>query len=474
MSSIKQTVSYISVKPKGRSAALGFDVSYDEREVELVNKPHAGISYVKTSYSAPCGSDGGVHGYYWGGRFQRDVFEEKEKLEENLDLLANEGLVSSKPIRKQILHIPNHEGAGVITATTNNVLDTSRKIGTFLPIISKNKKGILGFKHSVLEFNFQQLRVGQRVIIDAALRCDNHWEIKAHGFPDNCHRETGFGHIRKRVPGHMEFPGFSYYAALGLPYPNQMLTPVPNRLDRWISENPSKREAILVLVEPLSCCIEAFHPSIMKNEKPQIITILGDGPNALLLTLTATTAFPESVIYVVGRTGSKLSAIASINPDKIVIIQERKEQGMSGYEQLAKTIKGKKRKIEILIPTFEASTLSEYVDIVEKDGRIIVWAAGQVGQRDPFDGVGDPQKIHHSYGGKNKMEWSALQFLETLTAIYPKRISALLKYPFQVFNLRDGAEVFKIWLLNRGTYQVQIDGRLTSAKLIFKHEEAFV
>ncbi|MBI2617640.1 hypothetical protein HYW55_05905 [Candidatus Gottesmanbacteria bacterium] len=464
----KQIISHLSVSPKGILPQDGFAVKYVKSSLNMANIPHSGFANIKITYSAPCGSDGGPHGYYWGGRFHKDLFEEKQKLEENLALLQTHGIGGDKKTLLKILQIPNHEGSGVIVSVTPNSSDKPRKIAAFVPVFSKDKKSITGLKYDVLEIDFQKIKKGDRVVIDASLRCDNHWQISKNGFALECHRDIAGRHTRKRVPGHMELPGFSYHAPFGLPYPNHMLSPVPKTLNTWIAKDPKKRESLLVAMEPLSCCIEAFHPVFMSRERVDRIAILGDGPNAALLALTSTTAFPNATIVILGRTDKKLTAIHALNPGKIICLKEGKRDDQNGHELLRKVIT-RMKKFDILIPTFEVPTLRDYGDVVEKSGRVIVWAAGQVGQKDPFKGVGNEKKLHHSYGGKNKMEISALLLCDGLAQTSSKRLEALITYPYKRVSLNEAATHMQEWLNNKGKYAVEMDGRKTSAKLLFTH-----
>ena len=457
------------VVPNGKNPEDGFRVEYKQSPVELFSRPPVGISYVNIRYSAPCGSDGGSRGYYWGGRFHKDLYKDTEKLNENIKLLKEEGIKDSSSVVKNLLYTPNHEGAGVVASSEPNKDESPREIAGFFPVFSSDHKHLIGLNYGKRRVDFQKMKKGQRVVVDAALRCDRHWQIAEGGFPPDCHRDTKNGHIRKRVPGHMEFPGFSFSAPKGLPYPNHMLSVVPKQLNKWIDEDAKTHEQILVMVEPLSCCLEAFHPVLLSGEKPQVIVILGDGPNSALLTLVASVAFPESMIYVIGRTDRKLASIASFNPDRIHPIKEGRQEHEIGRVQLKKILEGKKQKVDILVPTIIMPTLSDYADLVSPSGRVIVWAAGQVGETDPFRGVGDPAKLHHSYGGKNKMEWSALQMLDALAETNPKPLSALVSYPFYLVPLSKAADVMGQWLTNKGRFNVEMDGRMTSAKIIFGH-----
>lgn len=464
-----KNIHHLAVIPKGKTPQDGFKVDLNSTEIDISKNPSPGTSYVNIQYSAVCGSDGGPHGYYWGGRFHRDLFEGKEKLQENIFLLKKESLKAPDKSLITLLRTPNHEGSGVVTASTPNSNETVREIAAFLPTLSLNKREITGLHYERRFVNFQDIKKGQRVVVDAALRCDDHGRIVNNAFPEDCHRSTEGGHVRKRVPGHMEFPGFSYQAPYGLPYPNHMLSAVPDMLNKWIDKNPLVREKILVGVEPLSCCIEAFHPILMSGENPKCIAILGDGPNAAFLSFVASTAFPEASIFVIGRTDAKLRTIFSFNPEKIHIIKEGKSESEIGHVQLKKILKGKKLKLDVLVPTIELESLSDYSEVVHPTGRVIVWAAGQVGQTNPFKGVGDPQKLHHSYGGKNKMEWSALQLLDALVYFSPKRLDAFTSYPYHIVPFKDAQKPMEEWLNNKGKYSIEMDGRRTSAKIIFAH-----
>lgn len=467
---MNQSINHILLRPRGRNPCYGFSVIIHKTEVSLTSKAPNGFSDVSIKFSAPCGSDGGPHGYYWGGRFHKDLFENQHKLEENITLLQKHGITGDRDEILSLLKTPNHEGSGKVIKTTPNSSDRPRKIAAFIPELSTNKKQITGLTYTLIDVDFQKIKKGDRVVVDAALRCDRHWEISQNGFALDCHRDIADRHTRKRVPGHMEFPGFSYDSSEGLPYPNHMLSPVPKGLNLWIDQDPSLNESLLVAMEPLSCCIEAFHPIFMEKSYPKKIAILGDGPNGALLSMVATIAFPEAQIYVVGRTPKKLQIIHDLNPEKIQVMIEGKEKGQSADEQLRKIV-GRNNKLDVIIPTFEVPSFTQFSDIVNSSGRVIVWAAGQVGQKNPFKGVGDETKLHHSYGGKNKMEMSALLLCDALATTSPKTLDVIVRYPYVRIPLRNAQEPMQEWLNNKGKYSVEMDGRKTSAKLLFVHSE---
>lgn len=474
----KQIVAHLLITQNLASPKNLLKVNYSETIVSFLPQPPAGYSYIQPWYSAPCGTDGSSRGYYHGGRFFLDL-QDKEKLEENLRLLKESGIVSEKRIREKLLRIPNHEGWGKVVSTSPNPKEKKREIAAFLPTLSLNKKEIIGLKYARIFVDFQDLKKDDWVVINAALRCDKHWQINPQtGFPDSCHRETKDGHQRKRVPGHYEIYGTSHFSKYGLPYSNHMLTKVPDALKSWIKEKPNLREKLLIMTEPFSCCFEAFHPIIIeiaqnREHPPERISILGDGMNAALLVLLATTIFPHAELFVKGGTVSKLQAIKRINPEKIhTIIVDKSERHKHGYSQL-RGLLGEK-KLDLVIPTFSVDSLRHYAPLTKKSGRVIVWAADQVHDqksKSAFLGVGDPEKIHYSYGGWNQAEWTALNFFETLSRLYPKRLEAICQYPVQYFDMKKGAEAMDIWLANNGKYLVEMNSHKTSGKIIIDHRK---
>lgn len=471
MKKIKQLVKHLTIDGNN-----GLNVLFKKTKAVIVSPPLPGFSNIQMWYSAPCGTDGSANGYYHGGRFEKDL-KDKEKLAENIELTIKAGVLSTDKVIEKLLRIPNHEGWGNVVNSTPNPKDGKRSIAAFLPKISSDGKKIIGMYHQIIDVNFQNLQSGDWVVPNAALRCDKHWQINPQtGFPNQCHRSTANGHTRKRVPGHYEIYGFSHYAPQGLPYPNHMLNKVPQALKKWIEKKRNLRERLLIATEPLSCCFEAFHPIINainsnKESVPSIILILGDGPNAALLTLVATSIFPKVKIFVTGKTPTKLKAIRNINPQKIITVNTREEnKHVHGHIQIKKLLDG--NKIDIIIPTFHVDTIRHYSDTVDKNGWVIVWSADQVQQMDysVFKGVGNPKKIHLSYGGWNQAEWSALNFFDVLARLYPERLEAICNYPVQYFKLKNGAEGMNTWLSNNGKYMVEMDGFKTSTKIVFNHK----
>ncbi|MBI2617641.1 hypothetical protein HYW55_05910 [Candidatus Gottesmanbacteria bacterium] len=498
---IQQTVDHLQVVPNGPSPEQGFKVSLAHTSVEMLRVPPPGISYVQNLMSSPCGSDGGRGGYYLGGRahadlghpvFPSDTPSDKEEYQAeeyqalvaaaegmvkrmvNTFIMEEEGLRVEEAQALALLNTPNHEGFGVVMATKANKEDGLRPVAAFLPVLSGDKKRVIGARYEVVYVDFQDFQPGDLVVTNAALRCDQHWQINPKtGFPDKCDRKTDDGHDRKRVPGHSEMIGDSSVAEYGLPYKSHMLTKVPVELRKWIEEDPERRLPILISTEPFSCCFEALQPILMgiqgemKTESiPKRIAILGDGPNAALLALTSTTVFPKAEIYVTGHTRRKVNAIEAINPKKIHGVYVDKEGGRHAHSEIRERLDG--RKLDVLIPTFHVGSLKNYRELVKKKGRVIVWNADQVGKEDPFEGVGDPDKIHHSYGGWNQAEWTALEFMKTLSQLHPKRLEAVLNYPYFYMSMEGGAAAMQQWIDRRGSYPVEMD-RSTSGKIIIDH-----
>lgn len=474
----KQSIYHLSISQKKFQSDKPFEVNYNTTPVGIYQIPSPGYSHIQPWFSAPCGTDGSVKGYYHGGRFMSDL-SDKEKLGENLALLKESGINSDTKTREKLLRIPNHEGWGKVAAASPNPKEGKRQIAAFVPTVSSDKKRVTGLKYQIIDVNFQDLEKDDWVVVNAALRCNHHWKIHPKtGFPNPCNRSANNGHQRKRVPGHYEIYGLSHFSKYGLPYPNQMLTKVPETLKKWVEKNLKLRERLLITAEPFSCCFEAFHPIILnimsnKEREPERISILGDGMNAALLTLLATTIFPQADIFVKGGTETKLLAIKKINPQKIhTIIVDKSERHKHGYSQLRELL-GKK-KLDLVIPTFHVDSLRHYASLTKKSGRVIVWAADQVydqNSKDAFAGVGDPSKIHYSYGGWNQAEWSAVNFYNTIAKLYPKRLEAICEYPVQYFNLKEGAKAMDVWLANKGKYLVEMDGHQTSGKIVFDHRK---
>lgn len=476
---ISQVINYLAVEPKGRDPKQGFLVSHRRNRVEIFSPPLCGMANVRIINSALCGSDGGESGYFWGGRYHSDLFKFRKKLARNLKIMFKRGVRSNKTIRQELIKIPNHEGWGVVKAANPNFNDNNRKISAFVPELSADGKNIVGVKHQIVEIDPQQLAVGDWVVITAYLNCDQHWKIpKKKLFPDKCHRDTANEHVSKQVPGHGEMYGLSFNADYGLPFPNHMLVRVPDRLRQWL-EKKEERKGLLVAVEPLSCCFEAFSPIILatkedKEKQPKRIAILGDGANAALLTFTAVTVFPKAEVFVTGRTRSKLDAIAAIKPQNVHPILTDRHLKESGYSELKKRMfkqKGNANvKIDVLIPTYRVDSLRHYSNLVDYDKSwVIVWAADQVGDYAPFEGVVRKERIHHSYGGWNWAEWTALNFMECVAGVYPERLEALSRYPYHYLKLDEAATVMNDWLENKGRHLVSMDGRQTSSKIVINH-----
>ena len=485
---IVSDVQHLMVEPKGDRPADGFTVSLETTIVEIHNPPLSGMANVVPLLTAPCGSDSGRNGYYWGGRYARDLTD-TDKLDRNLRLMQARGMKADGHALLRLLTTPNHEGVVVVLKSTPDPNDKLRYIAAFVPSFSPNERDIVGVHYEVVQVYAQELQPGTIAVGTAYLRCDQHWQIPdGQKFPGKCHRSTENGHVPKQVPGHGEMPGWSFSAEHGLPYPNQMFIPVPETVMKWVNEDPKQRMVALLATEPLSCCLEAFHPILLNVEEgreqtPKRIAILGDGPNAALLTLTATTAFPTADIYVTGRTATKLDAIAAINPERVHPLLTERTSGHRGYEQLRDRLvdaRGNTIQLDVIIPTFHVDDLTHYKGLVNTEtGWVIAWAADQVGTNEPFTGLVQDKHIHHSYGGWNWAEYSALELMKALVERYPERLQAIVDYPYLFMGMEEAGPAMDQWLGRHGRYEVKMDNgngydRTTSAKIVIDHRDGVI
>ena len=209
-------------------------------------------------------------------------------------------------------------------------------------------------------------------------------------------------------------------------------------------------------------------------DAPKRIAILGDGPNAALLAFTAITVFPESTIYMLGRSDDKLYAIDAISPENVRAINTSRND-KKGSDLLREQLSEEGALLDVIVPTFAAGNLNSYRDLLDPDnGRIVVWAADLVGNNDLFkevipDDAERKGRVHHSYGGWNQAEWTALTVMDAVTRLYPNRLEALCRYPTQIMGLQDAASAMETWLDNCGRYEVKMNARQTSGKIVIDH-----
>lgn len=479
---ITQSITHLRVESNGPNAYEGFSVDLHTTNIETYVPPLPGMANLEVEASGGCGSDFGPPrnipgGYFRGGRYHKDLFGNSEKLNNNIAIMRERGYVGSDELLLNLIKTPNHEYWGVIVDATPNPDDIERAVAAFVPVTSDDGTQIIGVRYSVESVNPQALERGDWVVGTAYLRCDQHWQIpEGKKFPENCDRSTANGHVRKQVPGHGEIPGGSIASELGMPFPNQMLIKIPDAFKQFILGDP-KRLSLPVVTEPLSCCFEALQPILLGVEdgtepSPKKIVIGGDGLNGALLALTATSIFPDADVYVTGRTPQKLEEIRQLNPKKIHVIQEGKDEKSSDV-QLKETLNGET--VDIFIPTFHAKSLEEYDGLVNKDtGWVMVWAADQVGDHTPFEGIVPDERIRDSYGGWNWAELSALLLLTTLSQTNPERLDALSEYVTGAYiPLAEAAEPMQQAIAN-GRREIVIgqgdQARKTGSKLLMWHK----
>ena len=104
---------------------------------------------------------------------------------------------------------------------------------------------------------------------------------------------------------------------------------------------------------------------------------------------------------------------------------------------------------------------------------MVIWSADQIHSKDfnGFDGVGQSDRLHQSYGGWNQAEWSALNFMDVVAKCNPERLDAICRYPFHILDFKNGAKAMEEWLNNHGKFNILMDGHDTSVKIIFDHRK---
>jgi threonine dehydrogenase-like Zn-dependent dehydrogenase len=229
------------------------------------------------------------------------------------------------------------------------------------------------------------------------------------------------------------------------------------------------------MTEPLSCCFEAFRHcvpakradgSLIPGREVKRLLIVGDGPSALLLALTALIFFPDCAIFVVGKSSAKLNAIQRLSTERVHTLvagdaTNRLEQLLAG------------NKIDVAVPTFGGVDviMSEYRHLVEGGAMLIVWAASHAAEKvDKHSNI----QVHHSYGGWNQAEWSAVQFWNALCKHRPPLLEVVCSYPYLQVDITEAGRVLQQWFDNNFKLNRDLDGLQTSAKIVINHFSAAV
>lgn len=465
-------------EPTARHRAGGGDfigVTNQTLDAEIVGDLLPGTALIHPLASAPCGSDVATKsplsdgGYYSNGRWQKDLGD-TAKLLENIDRLRREqGILTGAVDSEALFRIPNHESV-VLVKDVHPFSDTSPDryvtAGAFLPNVSEDEIKSLGYQEITVDLN--DLEAGDLAIPHASRRCGYHIRTinPNTGFPDGCNRDTDNGHVRKRVPGHYEMPGYSFNGNLS--YELIMLSRVGDNLRKWVEEDPQLRIPLLTQTEPFSCSIEAFRDILQKGVVPEKIGIIGDGANSAQLALFAVTAFPKTDVFVVGKTEKKLDAIGSIEPSRIhPVVSDGRENGL---HELREQLHGDL--LDVWIPTMDIESASGVSRIMNPSGHVVIWSAAQTAEKERhrFLGVVDnPRHIHPSYGGLAMAEENALLLLDAIAKYHPSRLEALASYPYQLIPLYQAAEPME-QLINGG-YKVEMGGRRTSGKIVIASDD---
>ncbi|MEJ7642205.1 MAG: alcohol dehydrogenase catalytic domain-containing protein [Candidatus Nitrosocosmicus sp.] len=226
-------------------------------------------------------------------------------------------------------------------------------------------------------FNKETIKIGSRVAVSPLVPCLNCWY---------CNNEQYNMCINLKEIGSTINGGFAEY--IRVPQNTAMiggLVPIPDKL--------SNEEASLL--EPLSCCLNAFNNLIVPSTKEiGSVVIIGDGPIGLINLQLAKNFFGAKSTGIIGQVPLRMQKAKSMGAD--MVLSFPKNHDIAKIKTILDKVLEFTKGIgadAIIIATSDPAALDFAIKISSKNSKIIIFAG--ISKRKNTVAI-DPNWIHHN------------------------------------------------------------------------------